>query len=1109
MSSPQLTTITSYSLLQSIVKIPTYVKRAKQMGYQQLGMTDKGNLSGMLEFIEHCQKEQVKPIIGISLDYLSASEEKPYEVYLYAKNETGLKQLMGISSLKEINGSIRWQELPESTDLFIVFPEKNEIADLLQETKGQEAGEACLSSWAKKFGVTNLFYGVAYQGNLSEESQNWYDHRQLKPLAYHPVTSLEAQDSFAVRVARHIKDGTQIQDLRQEIHDYEAEGFLVSKVQFETWFQEQGYQEALNQSLFLAENCHVKVKLYQKLLPQYPLKQKEPATYLRQLCFENLLFRVGNVTPVYEERLDYELSVIHDMGFDDYFLIVWDVMNYAHQQKIVTGAGRGSAAGSLVAFVLSITDVDPITYQLLFERFLNPERKTMPDIDLDFPDNRREEVIQYVKEKYGQEHVAQIGTFGTMATKMVLRDVGRVFGVSQSEGNRWSSAVPKGLGITLQQAYQKSKTFQELVHANERNQKMYQVAQVLEGLPRHVSTHAAGIVIVDQKLIDLVPLQAGQGDLWLTQFTMNDVEKIGLLKMDFLGLRNLSIIDDALKGIKRIQREELAIKKVPLDDPKTIALFQKGETSGIFQFESAGIRKVLKKLAPENIEEIAAVNALYRPGPMENIDHFVKRKKGLEVVQYPDDSLKPVLQNTYGIMVYEEQIMQVAQVMAGYSLGQADMLRRGISKKNAGLLESERQGFIQSSMKKGYSEATVNKVYNYIEKFANYGFNRSHAFAYSIVAFQMAYLKAHYPGPFYKALLQSTQNQPLKTKEYIHDAKKRGIKISPPSINQSNYGFTLHSVKEIRFGLSNIKGLRRDFVQAILEERRENGYYTSFEQFLYRLSARNSKWLKQENIKPLILVGAFDDFVANRHQLLLPLEDKIQNILYSGGSVELLSMLELKERAVPDYTLAERLAFEEEYLGIYLSGHPSSQFVKILKRKKIDALAEISENQSVKVLFYVKSIKEIRTKKGELMAIIEGDDESQASSVTVFPEDYRQMRKKILANQVLYIEGRVQKNRYNDQLQILPFKITPAHEIEETISEQTCYIKIVKERNQPDLFMTFRQLIKEYGGSIPVVLFYEETGKQVLLESEYWLQENSDLNQELQSLFGEGNVIFK
>ncbi|MHC5269912.1 DNA polymerase III subunit alpha [Enterococcus sp. LJL98] len=1109
MSSPQLTTITAYSLLQSIVRIPAYVQGAKDMGYRQLAITDKGNLAGMLEFIEQCQKADVKPIIGLALEYQSIVNEQTYEVYLYAKNNQGLQQLMQLSSMKELQGKVSFESFPLSRDLFVLFPEKNELSALRQAVDDQNLAATCLQRWREKFNEAHLFYGVAYQGQLTQELRDWYESQQLKPCAYHLITALEAKDCFAVQVAKQIKAGTQIQDLRQTVHELEATNYLIEAPLFEKWFQDQGEEEALTQAAMLATACQVEVKLHQKLLPQYPLKEQNPAAFLRQLCFDSLPRRVEKVTAIYEERLNTELSIIHEMGFDDYFLIVWDVMAFAHNQKIVTGSGRGSAAGSLVAYVLSITDVDPIAYDLLFERFLNPERQTMPDIDLDFPDNRREEVIQYVKEKYGKEHVAQIGTFGTMAAKMVLRDVGRVFGVSQSEGNRWSSAVPKGLGVTLEMSYQQSKTFRDLVEANERNKKMFQVAQVLEGLPRHISTHAAGIVIVDQKLVDLVPLQAGQGDLWLTQFTMVDVEKIGLLKMDFLGLRNLSLIDDALQNISRLERKELHLKKVPLDDPQTIALFQKGETSGIFQFESAGIRKVLKKLNPETIEEIAAVNALYRPGPMQNIDEFVKRKKGLAPVQYLDPSLRPILENTYGIIVYEEQIMQIAQKMAGYRLGQADMLRRGISKKNAQILERERQGFIQGACAHGHTEKKANEVYNYIEKFANYGFNRSHAFAYSMVAFQMAYLKAHYPGPFYQALLQSTRNQPIKTKEYVHEAKKRQLKIMPPTINHSFYGFTLHTLKEIRFGLSNIKGLRRDFVQTILSERKENGPFTSFEQFLYRLNARESKLLKQENIQPLILVGAFDDFGVNRHQLLVQLEDKIQNILYSGGSMELLSMLELKEREVADYSLAERLAFEEEYLGVYLSGHPTRQFTKLLKRKKIDHLAEVSENQVVQLLFYVKSIKEIRTKKGELMAIVEGDDESQSSHLTLFPELYRQTRKQVTLNQVLYIEGRMQNNRYSNQLQVIPTKITPAAEVENSISEQTCYIKVVAEKNQPATFHTYRQLVQSFKGTVPVVFYYEETGKKVLLESEYWMSEDLRDKEALSVLFGEENVIFK
>lgn len=1101
MNNPQLTTVTAFSLLQSIVKIPQYVKQAKALGYTQLGITDYGNLSGMLEFIEMCQKEHVKPIIGLNLTYYTTEDAQPSNVYLFAKTNAGLKQLMTLSSRHEIGEHLQIADFPAGEGLFYLLP--------VQEKPELALESEAIKRWMQQVGTEFLYFGIPYKQEGSAEQFAPYVEQGLKPLAYHPVTSLVAEDSFAVRVAKHIKDGTKIEDLRTEIFDYHPENYLVSSTELEQWFIENKYEEALVNARYVADNCDATLPLHQKLLPQFPLENNTPDQYLKELCLAALEERVPNYSSVYKERLLYELSIIHQMGFDDYFLIVWDVMRFAHESQIVTGAGRGSAAGSLVAYVLSITDVDPIHYHLLFERFLNPERKTMPDIDLDFPDNRREELLHYVRQKYGQAHVAQIGTFGTMATKMVLRDVGRVFGISQSESNRWSNAVPKTLGITLQQAYEQSKNLQTLVQTNERYQKMYQVARVLEGLPRHISTHAAGVVIADQNLIDLVPLQAGQAESWLTQFTMIDVERLGLLKMDFLGLRNLSIIDDTLKGIRALQREEINLKKIPLDDPATLALFQKGDTAGVFQFESAGIRKVLQKVEPENIEEIAAVNALYRPGPMGNIDTYVRRKKGLEKIEYIDPSLVPILEVTKGVIIYEEQIMQVAQKMAGYTLGQADILRRGISKKNADILEAQRQSFIDGAQAKGHTLAKANEIYNYIEKFANYGFNRSHAFAYSFVAYQMAYLKVHYPGPFYKALFQSAQNQPIKIREYIHDAKKQKIQILPPSINQSNYGFRLHTVQAIRFGLSSIKGLRREFIQAILDERRENGYFNSFEQFLYRLNARNSKLLKEEYIKPLILVGAFDDFHSNRHQLYSQLEDKIQSMLFSGGSLELLSMFELKEREVADYQLVERLAFEEEYLGVYLSGHPTRQFTKILKLKKIHSMAEMNENQWVTILFYVKNIKEIRTKKGEAMAILEGDDESGTGSVTIFPENYRQLRKIIEQNKVLYIEGKAQKNRFNGQLQILPKVVKSAVEEEQSISDKTCYIKVLAEKDIAEVWQQFRTLIQASPGKMPIVLYYVESGKKILLDSENWLAEQSEVAATLALIFGKDNIVVR
>ncbi|NLM67374.1 MAG: DNA polymerase III subunit alpha, partial [Enterococcus sp.] len=932
----------------------------------------------------------------------------------------------------------------------------------------------------------------------------------IAPLAYHEIRALKKEDSFAVQVANHIKEGTKIQDLRSEIYEFQPKNYFVSKDSFEKWYEEANETLALNNAVKLASNCNIQLQLNQKLLPQFPLpKNTNPPLYLKQLCYGELAKRVVKPGAEYYERLDYELAVIHKMGFDDYFLIVWDLMRFAHEQGIVTGAGRGSAAGSLVAYTLSITEVDPIEHQLLFERFLNPERQTMPDIDLDFPDYRREEMLQYVKDKYGQEHVAQIATFGTMAAKMVLRDVSRVFGLSQSEANRWSAAIPKELGVTLDQAYQKSKNLQALVNTNERFQKIFRVAQTLEGLPRHVSTHAAGVVISDQNLLDLIPLQAGAGALWLTQYTMNDVEKIGLLKMDFLGLKNLSIIDYALKSIKKLQKETFRLNQISLNDPKTLQLFQTGETTGIFQFESPGIRKVLKKLQPENIEDIVAVNALYRPGPMENIDSFVKRKKGLEPITYPDHRLISILKNTYGIIVYQEQIMQVAAVMAGYRLGQADILRRAISKKKASLIDEERIHFVEGAKKQGFTREKAEEVYQYIEKFANYGFNRSHAFAYSVIAFQMAYLKTHFPGPFYAALLQVTQNQPEKIKEYIFEAKKAQIQILPPSINASSYGYRLMNLTQLRFGLGSIKGLRRDFIQEIIRERNASGPYLSFEQFLYRLNANHAKWLKEELIQPLILVGAFDELTSNRNQLLTQLSDKIQNILYSGGSMELLSMLELKERAVAEFSLAERLAYEETYLGFYLSGHPNNQYKKIYQKKQIVPLNELYEEQKVNILLYAREIRELRTKRGERMAIIEGNDESDSIRVTVFPELYREIRKKLEESQVYLIEGKVQRSDYNGQLQVIAYQIHLATEIEAQLAKKRYYIKITEEKNNETNIAAFQKIRKKYPGEASVLLFYAETGKKVLIDSPKGLAENQETVAELLAIFGEGNIVLQ
>lgn len=1106
MDFPQLTTFTSYSLLQSTIQISEYVQMARQKGYHELGLTDSDNLYGALEFVTACQKAQIKPILGLDLHYRSTFNEKNYPIFLFAKNDQGYQQLMRLSSQKMITETVALTNADQVSELFAILPIENELMDLLQDEG--KAAETCARHLCEIFSEGSLFYGVPYQQNWSKEYAEWMARRKIRPAAYHLIDSLQSEEALAVEVMTHIKDGTKIADLQELRRNTSQQHFLEDAKTMQRWYQKYA-PKALAGANMIAQNCHATIKTQQTLLPHFPVKERTAADFLQELCETELPKRVPNFEPRYQERLEYELSVIHKMGFDDYFLIVWDVMAFAHQQKIVTGAGRGSAAGSLVAYVLAITDVDPIKYDLLFERFLNPERQNMPDIDLDIPDNRRGEMLQYVKEKYGQNHVAQIATFGTMAAKMALRDVGRVFGISQSEANRWSKAIPNELKITLTAAYEKSKTLRELVAATPKNELMFQIAKTLEGLPRHVSTHAAGVVICDKDLFDIVPLQAGSEGILLTQFTMTHVEALGLLKMDFLGLRNLAIIDDSLKGIRQLTKTSFTQADIPLNDPATLVLFQKGETSGVFQFESAGIRNVLRRLHPENIDDIAAVNALYRPGPMQNIDHFIRRKHGQEKIDYPDVSLKPILENTYGIIVYQEQVMQVASQMAGFSLGQADILRRAVSKKKKADIDQQRENFVNGSLQKGHSLQTAEQVYDYIERFANYGFNRSHAYAYSFVAFQMGYLKVHYPAPFFKALLQSVQHNPGKVKEYMNEAEKGGLKILSPAINHSGYRFGLASMQEIRFGLGSIKGIRRDFVYAILEDRRDNGAFSSFNDFLYRMNQKDSRWLNESLLEPLIMIGAFDEIEANRRQLQTQLQGKVQNILYSGGSFDLMEMMELKKAEVVDYSLKEKLALEEKYLGVYLSGHPVQSFPKLLKQRKLTEVAELLPNQKAEVLLFVTDIREIRTKKGEQMAFLEGNDPSGDLSVTIFPELYRQVRQIVALDTVLLIEGKVETSKFNGELQLLARRIRLASEVEKTVVSQTCYLRFSEDKDEKELSDQLRQVIQAFPGKVPVILYFAKNKQKKLINETNWVAHTPESQAALENVFGKENVVFK
>ncbi|MFL2099970.1 DNA polymerase III subunit alpha [Desemzia sp. FAM 24101] len=1109
MSFVQLQVNSAYSLLQSTLSVEELVLSAKERGYEALALTDQNVLYGAVDFYKLCLKHEIKPIVGLTLEMMgSVQSDQTFSLVLLAETNQGYQQLISLSTKKMLSPDqpFSFAELaPYIEGLIALSPgETGEIEQLLLNGQFDEAGTVA-RKYKELFSADQFLIGIQLHEDLSsikDQLIHLTEELAIETVALNDVRYLNQEDAFSLKVLRSIDKGEQLTSQDGTLFGTRN---LPECSAMEQQFREAGLEEAAQNTAKIAKRVAMDIPLQQRLLPKYPIENGKATTaYLEELCQKGLKKRVPHADDRYKKRLAYELSVIQKMGFEDYFLIVWDVMAYAHQAKIVTGAGRGSAAGSLVSFVLEITDVDPIRYNLLFERFLNEERYNMPDIDLDFPDNRRDEVLQYVKNKYGKDHVAQIITFGTLAAKMALRDTARVFGLKQEESNQWSKAIPSQLGITLEEAYRQSSALQQLVNKNNQNQLMFETAKKIEGLPRHTSTHAAGVVISDQKLESVIPLQEGSNSIALTQYPMGNVEEIGLLKMDFLGLKNLTILGEALKIIQQDTGTPLQAQDIPMDDPETLKLFQRADTVGIFQFESGGIKNVLRKLHPESIEDIAAVNALYRPGPMEQIDVFVKRKKGELPIEYPHESLKEILEVTYGVMVYQEQVMQVASKMAGYSLGQADILRRAIGKKKKELIDAERVHFVKGAKEQGYAEQDAKKVYDYIERFANYGFNRSHSIAYSFIGYQMAYIKVHHPQAFYIALLNSALHNTTKMKDYLLEAKKRKIPVFNPDINQSYSHFTKKG-SGILFGLATIKGLRRDYVSEIIQKRRNEGSYKDFIHFLRRM---DTKWLKEEFILPLVYVGAFDDFQYSRGTLIHSLENILTSVKFSGDNVGLFDVLQPKYEEAPDMTAAEKLEAENTYLGVYLSGHPTEKYDDLRKVKQASYIKDLVNGKTAKLIGQVKEIKKITTKKGEPMAFVEISDTSGDISLTLFPKVYRKYIQSLEKSKVLYVEGKVEA-RAGQGLQVLVHQIQEAEKLEENRETKKCFIRIEETNEDNATLNRLQEYLADYPGAIPVILYYVKTNKKMGLQEKFWIKNSPELVKAVEDLLGKGNIVIE
>ena len=1020
MGAVSLQNLSSFTLLESPTKVKDLAENAKKKGYSALALTDVNITYGLVNFYKAAKETGIKPLLGMQLRINGLVDQaNKYDLIVIAKDDQGYKNILRLSSAVNLlteNGEkenvLELEELKKYLGHLVIITPSNIHSELkMLQANNPKMGANYIRTLKDSVPTSSSIYLGVYADQGQQEYINYLrslaTQFELLLTAVEDGQYLNRNEQFLRRTLQAIKSNTHLENVEQ-LAKQAGSHYLKNSEELQVNYRKFGIEDALENAEKIGQICSAQITFQDPQLPKFK-QNKFPTSkeYLHSLAQNGLAKRFkGRIPEKYQARLDYELKVINEMGFDDYFLIVWDVMNFAHSVHITTGPGRGSAAGSLVSYALRITEVDPLEYNLLFERFLNPARQQMPDIDLDIPDNRRDEVIKYMFEKYGMNHAAQILTFGTLAAKQVLKDVCRVFGLNKVETYRWLDAIPHAKGkITLAEAYQKSKELQLLVNTNAFSKILFATAEHLENLPRHYSIHAAGLVITDDSLAEIVGLQAGPLGIPVTQQTKLNVESLGLLKIDFLGLRNLTILGNIIAALKS-EGVEIDPNQIPLNDQETLALFQRGDTDAVFQFESDGIKRVLEQLHPDSFEDIVAVNALYRPGPMNNIGHFINRKHGKEKVQYPDPSLKKILGPTYGVLVYQEQVMQTAQVLAGFSLGEADLLRRAMSKKNADVIQKEREKFIQGAVKLGRRKEIAEQVYDYIAQFANYGFNRSHAVAYSKIAFWLAYFKVHYPGAFYLSLLNSNIGNRNKIAQYLMQAQEAGIKTLPPDIENSKADFSLENGK-ILVGLKAVRGLRSDLLKQILEIKRP---IKSMTDFLWKI---DNNLLSADAIANLIKAGAFDRLAPNRNELLKINKDLVESVKMAGSNLSLFETLEpkIEEEKMP--TAAEKSAMEVEAMGFSTGINPIIAVQKYARKYNAKRLQAFENNEQGIAVGKLMKIKQITTKKGDNMAFAVFSDSSGDKDFTIFPQVWEKVGENLKIGEIYLLQVKTQSDRFS------------------------------------------------------------------------------------------------
>ena len=1043
---------TEYSLLDGSNKIKEYVARVKELGMDSAAITDHGVMYGVIDFYRAAREAGINPILGCEVYVAPGSrfdkdtgtgEDRYYHLVLLAENNKGYSNLMKIVSKGFVEGfyykpRVDMELLREYHEGIITLSAclAGEVSRYLTRGMYEDAKAAALR-YQDIFGKGNFFlelqdHGISEQQEVNRQLLRMHQETGIDLVATNDVHYTTAEDADPHDILLCLQTGKKLAD--EDRMRYEGGQYYVKSP--EEMAQLFPYAlEALENTHKIAERCHVEIEFGVTKLPKYDVPDGYTSwEYLNKLCFDGLSERYAPVTDELRERLEYELSTIKNMGYVDYFLIVWDFIKYARDHDIMVGPGRGSAAGSLVAYTLGITQLDPIRYDLLFERFLNPERVSMPDIDVDFCFERRQEVIDYVVRKYGKDRVVQIVTFGTLAARGVIRDVGRVLDMPYAQVDVIAKMIPQELNITIDKALDMNPELKKAYDEQEEIHYLIDMAKRLEGLPRHTSMHAAGVVISQKDVDEYVPLSKAQDGSITTQFTMTTLEELGLLKMDFLGLRTLTVIQDAVRLVEKDTGVSLDMQKIDYNDKKVLDSLGTGHSEGVFQLESGGMKNFMKELKPQSLEDVIAGISLYRPGPMDFIPQYIRGKNRPDTIKYDCPQLEPILKPTYGCIVYQEQVMQIVRNLAGYTLGRSDLVRRAMSKKKASVMEKERQNFVYGNEEEGVPgciangipEKTANKIYDDMIDFAKYAFNKSHAAAYAVVSYQTAYLKYYYPVEFMAALMTSVIEMPAKVAEYIYVCRQMGITILPPDINRGMYGFSVDN-GAIRYGLSAIKSVGRPVIESIVKEREENGDYTNLQNFI----ERNLEQVNKRAIENFIKAGALDCLEGNRRQKMVIFarivdginQDKKNTMAGQLSFFDIVSEEEKKEFEIrmPDldeFNKETILAFEKEVLGIYLSGHPLEGYRDIMEKMSTARTADFQQDEDTglpKVVDGQKVVlggmitdKTIKyTKNNKVMAFFTLEDLVGTVEVVVFPRDYEKCQALLNDEEKVFIQGRV------------------------------------------------------------------------------------------------------